>query len=440
VARERPLNVLFVRSGDEGALPASFRIGRRAERGSELPFGLLRLASAVKFASPHRVSVHDGRAAGSTRLRSAAAIHRPDVAVVWLHPALLAGGLEAARAVRHAGCPLVLGVGPLVDAWLDGARRIPELDGLLGSRAAAPLLAALEVIAARGSARALAQTLTSEATAHDLDWSLDRKLVDYASYTSSPEGWPPPQLPPPSTLLGIGTASDKGRFAASRVVMNAMAGALLTPEEVVGDIGDCDLLGIPWLELRPCAGSQKRDADRWARLIGPLRDRRAAARPVPSRLRLQMTPAAVRASSLADLRSLDILSLDIGDVSCADDQAVDDALAAVRATRRAGLESSATAMLGEPGGSLAAEERGLRSLAGSGTLLDAELRVTTGAVDANAWASWLEAPGPDFVPPGTETERLHLVERTRAERLRRLDSAPRAQALGRRFRSLFGTG
>ena len=79
----------------------------------------------------------------------------------------VADGLEAARAVRHAGCPLVLATGPLVDCWAAGARRIPEVDGLLPTGAEAALLAALlpkwallvpqtAVLPSEGCARALA--------------------------------------------------------------------------------------------------------------------------------------------------------------------------------------------------------------------------------------------------------------------------------------------
>lgn len=420
---QRSLNVLFVRSGDEGALPSSFRIGSRPERGTEIPFGLLRLASAVKFGSVHRVSLHDARHPSASKLRNAATILRPDVAVVWLHPALLAGGLEAARAVRHAGCPLVLGAGPLVDVWAQGARRIPELDGLLGSDDAAALLAALDVIASSGSAQSLASALSigdgpqdDAAPARSLDCTLDRKLVDYAAYTASPCGWPPPQLPPPSRLMGLGGKSDKGRFAASRVVMSDLFGQPLPPEEVLADMNTCTLLGIPWQDLRPSSDSSAPDRLWWTELFAALKARSKISRVVPSRLRIQLSPAISRALPLTELRALAVVRLDLGDVRCSAPEDVDEALGAVRAGRRAGLESSLTALLGAPGGSLTEDERGLRALNRSAAQVDIQLRVTDFTEDPAAWSLWLDAPKPNFTPPGVDPLRRRLLGRGGAER------------------------
>ena len=429
MASQRSLNVLFVRSGDEGALPSSFRIGSRPERGSEIPFGLLRLASAVKFGSVHRVSVHDARQPSATKLRSAATILRPDVAIVWLHPALLAGGLEAARAVRHSGCPLVLGAGPLVDIWPEGARKIPELDGLLRSDDAAALLAALSVIASSGSAQSLASALSAATPPSQkdcpqadtdadppLDCTLDRKLVDYATYTASPEGWPSQQRPPPSRLVGLGSKSDKGRFAASRVMMADLYGQPLPPEEVLADMNICTLLGIPWQDLRPSSGSSTPERLWWTELFAALTARSRLNRVVPSRLRIQLSPAIARALPLTELRSLTVVRLDLGDVRCSVPEEVDEALGAVRAGRRAGLESSLTAVLGAADGSLTEDERGLRALSRSAAQVDVQLQVTGFTEDPAAWSLWLEAPKPDFTPPGVDPLRRRLLGRGVSER------------------------
>jgi hypothetical protein len=408
--RPRTLHVLFVRSGDTGALPRYFRLGSSPERGSELPFGLLRLASAVKFGSAHRVSVYDARNPSNAKLRTAAAIHRPDVAIVWLDPALLASGLEAARAVRHAGCPLVLGAGPLVDTWLDGARRIPEIDGLLRSDAAAALVAALATIATEGSAGSLAAALEGHGVhSADLEWTLDRKLVDYAAYTASAEGWPPPQIPPPSRVLGIGGTSDKGRFAASRVVMADLGGALLSPQEVLADMRSCSLLGIPWQELRPSPTGTAPDAAWWSALFALLRSSPSLGRTIPTRLRIQSSPSVVRTFPMSELRSLGVSCIDLADVHCDSSGAVEEALAAGRSVRRTGLDFSLTALLGTSGSSIADEEQGLRALRRSSARVRVRVDVQVGGEDPPAWASWLEAPDPRFVPPGITPQRLRLL-------------------------------
>jgi len=321
----------------------------------------------------------------------------------------------------------------MVDTWPAGARRVPELDGLLGSTAATELLGALDVIAAEEPALNLSKALTPGPANEDLGSRLDRKLVDYATYTASPEGWPPVQLPPPSRVVGLGHGSDKGRSAASRVVLDSLTGNALDPAEVIADIGECELLGIPWQELRPSPGCNQHDTAWWEELLGLLRGNRQQDRPIPSWRRVQIRPNVVRSLPLAEFRSLSIDNIDLGDIGCADADAVEDAIAAIRAIRRAGVGSSLTAILGGKGSAVAGDERGLRSLASSGALLDAQLQLDIGIEEPAAWSSWLEAPGPDFVPPGTDPERLHLVERTQRERRQRLQSAPRVQALGRRI-------
>ena len=82
LGRPRRLRVLFVRSGAGEGLPLLQVGGVRPESGSELPFGLLRLASAVKYVSPHQALVHDARhPARRDSIRNITAIHRPDL--VW---------------------------------------------------------------------------------------------------------------------------------------------------------------------------------------------------------------------------------------------------------------------------------------------------------------------------------------------------------------------
>lgn len=304
----------------------------------------------------------------------------------------------------------MLGTGPLVDTWLDGARRLPEIDGLIGSNAAAELLAALEVIAIEGSAGSLAGALRgSEARSASPEWTLDRKLVDYATYTASPEGWPPPQLPPPSRLLGLGVTSDKGRFAASRVVMANLNGALLSPEDVVSDMRSCALLGIPWQELCPAPAGPSPEPAWWNALFALLRSSPGIGRTVRTRLRIQTNPSVVRTFPMSELRSLGVSSMDLADVRCSSSEAVEEALAAGRSIRRAGLDCSLTALLAGTGGSGTEEELGLRSLLRSSARVTPRIEVQVGTEDAAAWAAWLEAPSPRFVPPGIPPQTVRLL-------------------------------
>ncbi|MEE2827832.1 MAG: hypothetical protein VX498_01475 [Myxococcota bacterium] len=435
----RTLDTLFVRSAAQRALPSEFRLGVRREGERELPVQLLRLAGAVKYCSRHRVAVHDARLpedSSERSIRTAAAVHRPDLAVVWMHPALLADGLEAARAVRQAGCPLVLATGPLVESWPEGARRIPEVDGLLPTGAQAALLAALEAISTGQDSRAfgVALQLSPEEDA-GVTGTIDRKLLDYAAYSQPSEFWPPPQLPPPSRVLRIGNESDKGRYAASSVPLRHSSGGTLGAEEVLSDMAACDLLGIPWQELR-ASRSPISDRAWWEELFSALRmerDRQTAARRL---LNLQLPPGLVRSLPLVDLRSLSSLMVNLGDVVAGDPEAVDEAIAAARACRRAGLATTMTLLLGEPGFSLSHEETGLRKVERAGLDLDAQLRVDIGAVDESAWSSWLEAPGPVFVPPGLDPDRHSLTLRFRRTQRAKRQERP-SQTISRQLKRLF---
>jgi len=327
----------------------------------------------------------------------------------------------------------------MVDIWASGARKLPELDGLLPSTGTSQLLAGLEVISRGGSALELSRTLGAEAPSLHFPRCLDRKLVDYAAYSDVSGGWPPTHLPPPSRLLGIGAESDKGRFAASRVTITTTSGAPVEPQEVLEDIGECELLGIPWQELRPSWGCSSHDTQWWRELLGLLQQRTPGRREVPTQFRLQLRPKLARSLPLSDLRQLAIVSIDLGEVACSRPDEVEEALAAARATRRSGITASLTAVLAtSPGLSVEDEERGLRQLRSAGVQLDAYLRINREELELREWSSWLEAPKPNFHPPGVHPEKLHLVETVLREKHRRESSAPRAQALGRRLKAWMG--
>ncbi len=426
----RHLRVLFVRPADRGGLDPVYRFAVPRETAGELPVPLLRLASAVKLGSPHRVFVHDARRStgrAESSLRSVAALHRPDVSVVQLHPALLADGLEAARAVRHSGSPLVIGTGPLVDLWPDGARRLPELDGLLPSRGEAGLLQALARLAGGGDARELGEALARPAdTPPGGPEPTDRKLLDYAAYTAVEPGWP--------SSRSASARPDKARTAASRVPLHAADGAPLGPGAVLDDIVRCDLLGIPWQALVPDPGLPELDLAFWDDLLQVLR--LAGSKRARRRLRLAMSPAVARRSSLTDLASLDVVGVHLGAVDAGDAATTDEAKVAGRACLRAGLGATVTVLLGQPGYSLEEESAGLDRIRGAGVPVHAAVEARVGTADPNAWAVHLEAPTSGFVPPGIDPSRTELARRVNRVEAARQERPGERPGLVSRLRSL----
>jgi hypothetical protein len=426
----RHLRVLFVRPADRDGLDELVRFAVPREVAGELPVPLLRLASATKLGSPHRVFVHDARQAvggAENSLRSVAALHRPDVSVVWLHPALMADGLEAARAVRHSGSPLVIGAGPLVDLWPEGARRLPELDGLLPGGGEAGLLEALDRLAAGDDARGLSEALSlPPGPPPDGPEPVDRKLLDYATYQLVGPDWPPERP-------GV-TRPDKGRWAASRIPLHDAAGRPLGPGEIIDDMARCDLLGIPWQALGPTPGLPPLDLGFWddllevLRLVPGGRDAR--------RLRLALSPRVARRSSLTDLASLNVVAIDLGTVHAGDVDAVEEARVAGRAALRADLQVSVTVLLDQPGYSLQEEAVGLDCLRGAGLGVRAALEARIGTVDPHAWMVQLEAPTGRFVPPGIDPARLELARRVHRVQAARRERPGEREGLVARVRKL----
>ncbi len=378
--RARSLRVLFVRPGDRQGLHPGLSFPVARERGDVLPLGLLALASAVKFGSSHRALVHDDRRPGASERGPAASLRglsralQPDVAVIWLHPALLADGLEAARQARHAGCATVLGAGPLVQIWPEAAARVLEVDGVVGT--AAGLLAALEVLSDGGGAAALAGASGAIDAAR---WPVDRKLLDYAAYDGA--GGPPwPGIGRPR-----GVRSDKGRFAASPVVFDDGAAA---------DVAACVLLGIRFVDLVGGGG----DEAAWSA--------RVAALPAAPRMRLQASPSRLRGLSLTELRGKGVEALDLGPLGAGAAEAVEEACLMAQTALRAGFSVAATAQIGVAGYAPSDEDRGLARLRGAGLLLDVRVPVRPGG---ERWEDHADAPSAGFVPPGVDPERLALT-------------------------------
>ncbi len=386
MARPRSLRVLFVRPGDRQGLHRGLSFAIPRERGDVLPLGLLGLASAVKYGSTHRALVHDERhpdvpalgPAGSLRGLSRAL--KPDVAVIWLHPALLADGLEAARQARHAGCSTVLGAGPLGALWPEAAGRVLEVDGLVGSDGG--LLAGLEVLEAGGEADRLAQALASDRPGR---WPLDRKLLDYARYNGvGGPPWAATGRPP-------GLRSDKGRFAASPVLLG---------QDTAEDVGACCLLGVRFVDL---VGSLP-DPGALSGLVASL--------PPGARMRLQVSPAELRSLSLTGLRTRGVEALHLGPLKAGDREAVDEACAVARTAGAAGFALGATAFVGAPGYSAAPEDAGLERLRSAGISLEVRVALRP---DSDRWIDYADAPSASFLPPGIDAGRLAATERARPE-------------------------
>lgn len=408
MSRTRPLRVLFVRPDAASALPDLFGFAHPREPADLLPTALLSLATAVLRGSRHRAFVHDARRSGggNRAVRSVAAVHRADVAVIWLHPALLADGLEAARAARQGGCSLVLGAGPLVWMWADAARRAPELDGLVGAANASGLLAALDVASDAGSAAAFAEALASADPLSPAARGLDRKLLDYAAYRGLPGTQPLP-----------GVRVDKGRRAASCIALHTPTGALRPRDELVAELDDCALLGIPRRAFVAHPGTEVPGPAFFSDLLERRTDAGRYWIPVDDPL---------PADRLGALRRAGVEGIDLGVVPV--DASTLDRLGALHAPwRAAGAQVSGRLCFGlRP---LPEEEAGLTHAQD----LDVRFRVRvhvsvppTGEA-TRAWTEWMEAPRAAFLPPVEGGERrIELAERARVL----LSSRPKASSLG----------
>jgi len=411
----RTLTTLFVRPAARLELSSTYRFAIPREDAETLPLGLLRLASVVKFGSPHQVAVHDARIepGGNRALRSVATIFRPDVAVLWLHPATLGDGLEAARAVRQAGCELVLGTGPLVDLWPEGAGRIPELDGLLPSAGSSTILSALDAVASGRGSQELGGVLASVSEARS-DLPVDRKLLDYARYrrgTGAPWPWP------------VRTSVPAGRWkrafrrrhsiqSVSPVFLHGEDGQPLSPQTVLDDIRGAVLLGIQNFDLVPRPLCLPPGGAWLAEFLPGLRQEDGGAKS-PLRLRLAIDPLALDDVPLLDLPTLGVVAVDLGEVTAGDDASLDSVLLAAAACRRQKLEPTGTLVLGRPGYAPDLEVRGLERAVGERFPTAAGLEVRPGTVDAAAWGDWLDAPSPAFEPPGLDPDRIALAQRAR---------------------------
>jgi len=401
MARKRVLRVLFVRSATTARLPELYGFAERVDPRTVLPVALLRLATAVKLGSPHRVFFHDARRepTGNRSVRVASSVNRADVAVIELQLPLLADGLGAARSAREGGCDLVLATGPLVRAWPEAIAGLPEFDGLLDPGGAPALLCLLEHASTDClDAAELARSLAIPPAPPPSDAvGCDRRLLDYASY----------RAPHPRWGESLGRSVDKGRWAATPLLLDDESGVLRAPSDVRRELEECELLGISRVALR--VGS-----------TAPTIEWLKEAVPVPSRWALVVPMPDGRARGIPELLALGAVALDMGSLVVGNEVEVERAGGWCAAARRAGLEVVGRACFGLVDNER--EERGLRTLRSWGVTLDVALLCAVPPTDeasSGAWLAWSDTPGDGFIPPVrggdrsrelAERARVHLVE------------------------------
>jgi|GEM_PF-2747902 len=422
--RSKTLSVLLVVPDDSVSLSSTYRFGIPRHVVGSLPAGILRLASAVKLSTPHRVVVHDARHGvdGNRGLRSVAKLVKPDLSLVWLHPSSLEGGLEASRALRQSEASVLVGTGPLIDLWPDGACRIPELDGLLPRLNPEGLCLALDVLSRAGSGSDFVAALASQDGELALPDPLERKLLDYAAYDRSADGmWPP--LPRESGA--VARLAAKGRVhrkapAVSPVFLQNMQGQPIDPEQLIDDLRSCALLGIDWLDLCSVPGLPGPDTSFFVGLLSALaRYRASAAR--TQHLRVILSVAQLKELGLQRLQAAGIRAVHLGSVNAGDIGLLSDAVELAQSCPRAGIFASGVLLLGCAGYDLEEDRRGVSAAIRAGFPQTAGVDVRLGSVDSDLWADWLDAPAIDFEPPGIDKERTALADRARTA----LESAAR---------------
>jgi len=410
MTRKRVLRVVFVRPAATPRLPSLFVHPDPVDPADVLPVELLRLATTVKLGSPHRVFVHDARRdkAGNRATRGVVTVHRADIAIVQLELSLLGDGLEVARAARDGGANLVLATGPLVRRWPDAVAGMPEFDGVLDPGGAPSLLelltrASADELDAQGISEVLAQSPSPPAADAR---GVDRRLLDYAAYRCAHRGRPSP----------VGRRVDKGRWAASPVLLEDETGHLCSADVVADDLRECALLGIPHLALR--AGAE-RPTQRWLLDVLPVGGTARVVAPAPAK----------EPGSLDELKERGVWALDLGGFAVGAPDTVRWAGEWVSAARSAGLLVLGRACFGLHGGD--AEEEGLAAVQEWGVPLDASLVVAVPPQREalQEWLGWLDAPRSGFRPPVRGGDRtVEIAERARLLLTDRGPTGPRAAA------------
>jgi hypothetical protein len=223
VSRPRPVRVLFVPS---------------ARADGELPVELLRLATAIKLGTPHRVDVHDAEMDG-TSLRTAAAVLRPVLAVVEQRAGHPARATQDAVALRHAGASVVA-------AWGEGpADPGVEFDLRLAPRDVGRLQAIADAL---GRGTTLLPPPASNSVGEPGLGAVDRKLLDYARYRR---------------LGGWGLDGPASAVLLDPALRDPIRGLL-------HDLDACAVLGIRWCLLRGPEGAPAPSSELWSALAAAL--------------------------------------------------------------------------------------------------------------------------------------------------------------------------
>lgn len=409
--------MLLVRADDSLALSPTFRFEIPRDDGLALPAGLLRLATAIQVGDKHDVTVHDARRdpEGNRSLRSVAKRVSPDLCVLWLHPATLEDGLEAARALRQSSGSVIVGTGPLVDLWSDGACRIPELDGLLPGHSASGLLCALAVLERSGSGQDLIEALGEPNELSRLAEPLQREFLDFSVYTRSSDSlWPPLNADVVGRLQRLALPRSAGRAqpTVSSVLLHDSQGQPSEPQQVVADIEACAGLGIEWLDLCAVPGCPALVRSWFARLFSELARYRSAALG-SAQMRVPLSPAMFAELDVPRLLAAGVSAVDLGAVNGGDSAALGEAIAAAKRCRKAGLFATGVLVLGRSGYDLEEDRQGVSTAIRASFPSTAGVDIRIATVDAARWANWLDAPGTGFHPPGLDRERLVLADRAR---------------------------
>jgi len=406
-----------VRADDSLALSRTLRFEIPRDDGLSMPAGLLRLATAIQVGDKHDVTIHDARRdpEGNRSLRTIASRVAPDLCVLWLHPATLEDGLEAARALRQSGGSIIVGTGPLVDLWPEGACRIPELDGLLPGHSVAGLLSALGVLEQNGSGKALIDALRAPKQLPPLREPLQRGLVDFAVYSRAADSlWPPLNADVVGRLqrLALPRSSGRAQPTVSSVLLHDSLGQPADPAQLIQELKACAALGIQWLDLRAVSGCSELDRSWFAQLFSELARYRAASLS-SAHLRVPLTPVLFGELDVPRLRAAGVSAVDLGAVNGGDSAELGEAIAAARRCRQAGLFATGVLVLGRSGYDLEEDRQGVSTAIRASFPSTAGVDIRIATVDSARWANWLDAPGSEFHPPGLDSERLVLADRAR---------------------------
>ena len=347
--------------GDEWAREYRFEHARPDRR--VLPLDLVAFASAVKFGSTHRISMHDAARAGlGSDAARAVSVHNADAVLIDWHPAARDGARAVAETASDAKAVIAVVSDP---AHLEVAAADGPYAGALSRSNPAGLVSLMNALGENADATGIATALTIHG---DLDSPVmtDRKLLDYARYQESAGArWRAAvrSFRPVAELSGS-PLSDKGRFAASTVRLEEDV------DRVVLDVNECVLLGIPWIDLRGSvpAGVLTELLPRLARL----RADTPGLHPGLGGLRLRLLPGDIGSLDDDAARGAGIVALDFG---LLDARSAPAAIGAAVGARESGWVTTAEFALGREGADADTDARLLLDLEEAGVAVQGRVMV-----------------------------------------------------------------